>query len=483
MSRIVFLPDLLIALLVVTLFGLTPESGQPATPAAPVNGAPAAASDPGKAGVAPADDTSMLQRLVDRGGPIRLRGTLRVTSPIVVDLDKAGPVSISGDGAARIVMAGPGPALRLVGTHQGTASPSSVQANVWEKQRMPAIDGLEIVGAHAEACGIEAVGTMKLTITRVLVREALHGIHLRKRNRNVIVANCHLYHNRGVGLYLDEVDLHQINVSGCHISYNSEGGVVVRAGCLRNLQISGCDIEANRFNVLLDSRGSACGSAEVEITGCTLQHSGGDDSANVRFLGNDLEDKRTWGHLTIADNVLSDVHVNIDLQKARGVSIVGNTFGTGYQYNLKIEDCANVVVGPNVFGRNPKYRDQETADNALLVRNCEDLTLTGLHVHGVRRAEAALTLENCRRVNLANCTILDCDRAGLLLKNVRLSRVSDCLIRNDLVQPGDPWTAIRATGGAGNMIVNNLVSAAITVDPGSAQVSGNVTAAAAAAGE
>lgn len=445
-----------------------PEPSAPASHASPAGPAQTEAALP--------DDTVTLQRLVDRGGTVRLSGTLRITRPIVAELNKTGFLSICGDGTARIVMAGAGPALRLVGTHQGTASPPSVQPSVWDKQRMPAVDGLEIVGAHPEACGIEAVGTMKLTITRVLVREALHGIRLTQRNRNVIVADCHLYHNRGVGLYLDNVDLHQINVSACHISYNSEGGVVVRAGCLRNLQISGCDIEANRFNVLLDSTGSACGSAEVEITGCTLQHSGGDDSANVRFLGGDLQDNRAWGHLTIANNVLSDVHVNVDLQKARGVNILGNTFGVAYQHNLKMVDCTNVVVGPNVFERNPKYRDENKADNALLIRNCEGVTLTGLHIQGVRRAEAGLVFEDCSRVNLTSSTILDCDRAGLLLRNVRLSRVSDCLIRNDAVPSGEPWTSIQCTGGSGNMLVNNLLSRSASVEPGSAQASGNVVA-------
>lgn len=473
MSYFVHLADLLIFLAVAVAAGSS-EQCQGAAPEPTAAGARPAG--PAKPAVALPDDTAALQRLVDRGGAVRLSGTLRITQPIVADLDKAGPLSICGGGTARIVMAGPGPALRLVGTHQGTASPSSVRPNVWEKQRMPIVDGLEIVGAHPEACGIEAVGTMKLTITRVLVREALHGIHLKTRNRNVIVAQCHLYHNRGVGLFLDNVDLHQVNVSACHISYNADGGVVVRAGCLRNLQISGCDIEANRFNVLMDSTGSACGSAEVEITGCTLQHSGGDDSANVRFLGGDLKGRRAWGHLTIANNVLSDVHVNVDLHKARGVNILGNTFGVAYQHNLKMVDCVNVVVGPNTFERNPKYGDEKMADNALLIRNCEDLTLTGLHIQGVRRAQAALTLEDCRRVNLTSSTILDCDGAGLLLKNVRLSRVSDCLIRNDAVPRGQPWTSIRCLGGNGNMFTDNLLSSPAMIEPGSASASGNVVA-------
>ena len=85
---------------------------------------------------------------------------------------------------------------------------------------MPLVDGIEILGRHMEASGIEAQGTLQLTITRVTVRSAFHGIHLIKCNRNVVISECHLHDNRGVGLFLGGVNLHQINVTNCHISYN-----------------------------------------------------------------------------------------------------------------------------------------------------------------------------------------------------------------------------------------------------------------------
>ena len=106
-----------------------------------------------------------------------------------------GPTALIGSAAARLVMTGPGPALKFIGTHEGTAAPASVKDNVWQNQRMPTVDGIEIVGAHPEADGIEAVGTMKLIVTRVEVRKARHAVHLTTRNRNVIVSNCHFYEN------------------------------------------------------------------------------------------------------------------------------------------------------------------------------------------------------------------------------------------------------------------------------------------------
>jgi len=468
------------------------EPSSPAQPGQPAMvAAMATVGDFGALGDGVTDDTAAIQKAVDAGvGDVRFpRGVYRISRPLVIDLDKVGPTSLVGSGTARLLMTGPGPAVKFIGTHGGTADPGTVQPNVWQRQRMPAVDGLEIIGAHEEAVGIEATGTMQLLVTRVNIREALHGIHLTVRNRNVLVANCHLYQNRGVGLYLDDVNLHQINVSNCHISYNAHGGIVVRAGNVRNLQVTGCDLEGNMplfgrdpaaapassdappeeapptANVLIDCTGGSAGTAEVAITGCTIQHTpAANDSANIRFIGLDSGDRR-WGHLVIANNVLSDVQINVDIQLARGVSIVGNTFWTGVQHNLRIVDSTNVVVGPNVMDRNPRYRDEATADEGVLVHNCQDATITGLHINGVRRKEAGLILEDCRRLNVTGCTILDCDNAGLLLENVTDSRVSDCLLSNELSDAAS-WVPLKVIGGSENTIVDGLHGESVGAVPG-----------------
>ncbi|WP_206668899.1 right-handed parallel beta-helix repeat-containing protein [Bremerella volcania] len=402
----------------------------------------------GAGGDGVSDDTEAIQNAINAGSTaIRLpRGTYRISKPLVVDLDKVGVTSIVGDGTARIMMTGPGPAIRFVGTHQGTASPKTVKSNVWQKERMPLVDGIEIIGTHDEADGIEAVRTMQLTISRVIIRHTRHAIHLVERNRNVILSDCHLYENHGVGVFLDNVDLHQINLSACHVSYNDGGGFVSKGGNVRNIHISGCDLEANVQNVLIDSDGSKYGTAEVAITGCTIQHSGGPGSANVRFIGANPEGERCWGLVTIANNILSDVETNIDIQQARDVIINGNTISSGYKFNLRVEDSMNVVVGPNVLARNPPYRDEDTCDNAVLFRNCNGGTITGLHVHETRRTEAGIMLDACRRFHMTGCTVLDCDNAGLLLKNLE-----DCQITGNMLRHGtatkEKWQPMIVLGG------------------------------------
>ena len=244
------------------------------------------------------DDTAAIQRAVDKGGHVTFsEGIYRITRTIVIDLERAGFTSLKADGAAKIIMAGSGPAFRFVGTNEARETLAKTESHIWNRQRMPLIDALSIEAITLKLTGSRASGTIQLTITRTHVRRVRHGIHLVKSNRNVILSNCHIYANSGIGIFYDDVYVHQSNITGCHISYNLGGGVVSRAGDVRNIQISGCDLEANMgpgapptANVFIDSRGSIKGTAEIAITGCTIQHTyKGSEGANIRILGDSEE--------------------------------------------------------------------------------------------------------------------------------------------------------------------------------------------------
>ena len=433
----------------------------------------------GAVGDGVADDTAAIQRAVDaRIGEIRFpSGVFRITRPITVRLDEVGPISIVAHGSARVVMVAPGPAFLLIGTHQGTASPATVKANVWQRQRIPTIDGIEIVGQHPEASGIVATGTMQAIFTRISIRSALHGIHLMKRNRNVIISGCHIYDNRGIGVFLEKLNLHQINITNCHISYNDQGGIVARESEIRNLQISNCDIEANMdeqadptANILIDtSQGTV---REGAIIGCTIQHlHTTPNSANVRFLGRSAAEPQKIGHFAIANNAMSDVAVNIEMRHVRGVTITGNTLWKAFKQNLLVEGSSNVVIGPNLFDRNPDYRPADSP-NGLLFRDCTDCTLSGLHINNTLSVPAGLILERCRWFNVTGCSILDCDHAGVLLTDVENSQISDCVVRNHQSR-GDGFIAIRVTGGQKNLVQGNVFAGKVDIDTGTAQVTGN----------
>lgn len=428
------------------------------------------------------DDTAALQKAVDSGvGHIVLpSGTYRLSRSITADLSRTGPVCIDGGGTARLAMAGPGAALRFVGVHQrGTAAPETVPQEVWARERMPRVERLEIVGEHPEADGIAATGTMQLTVAGVLIRRCRHGIHLLERNRNVLITGSHIYNNNGVGIFLDNVNLHQINVSACHISYCGGGGIVCKGGELRNLQISGCDLESNQgkeqpptANILIEGGANA----EVAITGCTIQHNHhARGSANVRIRGPSERavpktQERREGHIAITGNVLSDVMVNVHFDHVRGAVIVGNTFWTAYEHNLLIENSSYVVVGANNFDRNPRYWREERDDtaNAIVLRRCSECILQGFVISGTRAAPAAVTLEECRRCQVEGLSILDCDGIGLSLLGVSASRISGCLIRDD--RPQASSLSIVSRGGRGNLIADNVLGRPTRIEAGEGEV-------------
>jgi len=306
--------------------------------------------------------------------------------------------------------------------------------------------------------------------TRVALRlqsELLEG-HCQQANGDLLARGCHHVQLPGIGIWLDKVNLHQTNIIGSHISYNRGGGVVVRGGDVRNIQISGCDIEANMgpdqpptANIFLDCADGTV--AEVAITGCTIQHEAKSaDSANVRILGTGTVVRRgeplkfNCGHVTIADNVMSDVQFNLDLDGVRGATVVGNTFWQGYTANIRLNDCEHVVVGANMLERNPLYGYTAEARNGVSVTNCRDCTFSNLHVHDVQDSEAGVVLRNCQRMHVTGLTILDCDTGGLFLDNVSRSRITGCLIRNDRIAlPAD--RQLRIVGGEENHIGDNTL--------------------------
>ena len=445
--------------------------------------------DLGAVGDGQADDTAVIQKAVDSGmgGIVLPRGVYKLTKTVTIDLDKTGFTSLIGDGTASVLMTGSGPAFHFIGTHEGSAAPSQFKPNVWEKQRMPIVRGIEIVGGHEEADGLEFTGVMELTVTETDIRECRHAIHFTTRNRNLIVSNCHLYKNRGVGVFYDNVNIHQSNIIGCHISYNAGGGIVTRGGNVRNLHIGTCDIESNMSpdtpataNVLIDCTGGSTG--EVAITGCTLQHnSKSPGSANIRVLGKGTvsetkTDETKEGHIAITGNVFSDVMVNIHLDHARGVSITGNTFWEGFEHDLLIENSDVVVVGPNDFDRNPRYvvNGNWAEDiNGLVFRNCADCKLSGFMVKGVWKKPSAVLLEKCDRFTVNDVSILDCDGIGLHLKDCTNSVVSDCVVSDDRAEK-KAALSLKVEGGKDNWIKGNVFANGVdAVKDGTALLEGN----------
>jgi parallel beta helix pectate lyase-like protein len=82
-------------------------------------------------------------------------------------------------------------------------------------------------------------------------------------------------------------------------------------------------------------------------------------------------------------------------------------------------------------------------------------------------------LERCTRFNVTGCTILDCEDVGLRLMDLANSRVSDCLIRNDLAG-AKRAKAIVVEGGSGNLFADNVFAGGAEIPAGAGTAQGNL---------
>lgn len=389
------------------------------------------------------DMTSELQAQIDDNGGrlLLIEKNYRISSTLEFDLKALGAAAVKSVGGATIIMDGAGPAIRFTGTHEGTASPKSFKPATWN-ERMPIVTGIEILGAHPEADGIELRQTVAPIVNRVSVRWCRHAIHLSNRNRNVVISDCHLYENSGIGVFLDDVNLHQINVSNSHISYNRAGGIVVRDGNVRNLQVTGCDIEGNMpadetptrtANILIDVSGSADDKtksiAEIAITGCTIQHSanysGSEEKtqapggANIRLAGKAIYPINS---VTISGNVLSDTTTNIDISHSHDVTVSSNNFFAPKPNNLIVTDSQRVVVSGNTF--NPR---QFSRPGTIRFVNCADCILANSTIHRFATQNGAVILDQCSGFSLTGLLLTECG-SGIVLKGTSDTTIANCRV-------------------------------------------------------
>ena len=373
----------------------------------------------GAVGDGETDDTEAIRHAVAEGdGMLHFPpGTYRITSTIEVKLTDQGPLGIDGTGGtARVVMAGKGPAFRLVGSHGGTGDPASRKGNVQTHQRMPTIKNIEVEGSHPEADGFELIQTMQPVFEGVMVTRCRHGIHLIERNRNVVISHCHLYFNTGVGIFLDGVNLHQINIASSHISYNRQGGIRIERSEVRNLQITGNDIEYNNFRahksepeptaeIYVDVTAEGASVNEVTIASNTIQATESPGGANIR-IKEKPDASRPPGLFAISGNVIGSQENNVHLTGCYGIALSGNTIYSCGHRNLFIEDSQLVNVSGNTFRRHtPKY------GTGVRFERSSDITFTGCAIHdesenGQPGLNALLELADCQRINVSGSQFL-----------------------------------------------------------------------------
>ena len=433
----------------------------------------------GAAGDGQTDDTqAVVHALKDGDGTLHFPpGDYLIKKTITVELDASGRFAIDGSGgAAKIIMAGAGAAFHLIGTHGATADPQGFQPNVWSRQRMPTALNIEIQGGHESAAGFLVEGTMQSTFEGVLLRELDYGICVYKRARNVLISHCHIYNNRGIGVYFDRLNLHQAIITGSHISYCKRGGIRIEGSEIRNLQITGNDIEYNydvkateSADVWIDSSADKSSIREGTISSNTIQAKYSPGGANVRMIGWNPENNHKAGMFSISGNLIGSQETNVHLKACRGVVVSGNVLYSGHRRNLLVEGSRNIVASGNCFDHNPDYGVKELCTGVTIV-DSQDVVFNGSLVHDCQTGEntvkdapalvrhGLVEIIRSKRVNLSGCEILDGVPHGIYVEESANVSITGCSLLESRTEP-KTRSPIRFKGhGKSNFVSANTIS-------------------------
>lgn len=422
------------------------------------------------------DDTEAIRHCVSMGdGSLTFpRGDYAISSTIEIQLDETGRVGIDGsNGTAKIVMKGEGPAIRVIGTHGGTGDPTSAQPNVWANQRMVTLRNIEITGEHEAADGVELIETMQSTFDGVLIRQVHNGIRLHKRNRNVLISDSHIYHNTGVGVYLDEENLHQINISGNHISYNRRGGIRIEGSEIRNLQITGNDIEYNNFRVFgaepeavaeiyIDTTAERASVNEVTIASNTIQATVSEGGSNIRII-EERNASRPPGLWAISGNIIGSQQNNVHLTGCYGVTISGNCIYSGENRNLLLNDCQQISITGNVFRRHTPRMNC-----GVRLEKSKECVISGCTIHdesedGQASGASLLEILDCSRITITGCQLLNGVPYGLHVQSSSKVNFTGCIVDEDRL-PDPSRRSIRFEGnGERNQIADSTIGSPMDI--------------------
>ena len=314
--------------------------------------------------------TSIVNKPDFDGTLVLPRRTYKMSYAIRIDTSK---IKVFDGNNSEFIMTNDRAVFEVVGSLDSsmTSNPNTLNTEIMNKEPNTIIRNCIIRGDTNEdgtyknnGTGITLSGAIETNIENCYIHHMATGIKLTNVCRNVSICNNHIYAITGNGIYLENTNIHQLNINSNFITY-CMNCVYVKPKELANLQMNGNDIEigfyptgyenARCLNFDISSTSNSC--FEIEICGNTIQ--GHSASGNlIQFLGgtNPIQ------NVSIVGNHISNSNgTGIVLQDCKGFAIQGNTMKdiAGYIYdlngtvsytsiqgNIGSKDCNNVITAP-----------------------------------------------------------------------------------------------------------------------------------------
>jgi hypothetical protein len=289
-----------------------------------------------------------------------------------------------------------------------------------------------------------------------------------------LISDSHIYHNTGVGIFLDDVNLHQINICGNHISYNRLGGIRIERSEIRNLQITGNDIEYNNHKqfkteseptaeIYIDTTAENASVNEVTVASNTIQATSSPGGANIRIMEKKGQ-ARPPGLWSISGNIIGSQENNVHLTGCHGITLSGNCIYSCENRNVLLEDCSQINLTGNNFRRHTPR-----AHTGVRIVDSQDCIISGCIIQdeseeGQKNGASLLELSSCKRINVQGVQLIDGAPWGLDVEDSEEININGCTIAGDLVDQRGTG-AIRFRGkGEKNLISACLINGKVDLE-------------------
>ncbi|MDV7712900.1 hypothetical protein PSH12_09835 [Enterococcus casseliflavus] len=294
------------------------------------------------------DDTAALQAFLNLGGSLEFTGSKKylITSSLSIDATRV--TSLDGKGCM-LIPQGDFDALKLTGTMTGSAAPSSSGGKVFKEYAVK-IKNIHVYGAKkTESSGLSINNCFGVIIESCAFTYLKNGMKVNGVNRNLILANTHVYAMTQWGVYFSSTcDLHQMNITGCHISYCKKN-IFAEEAQMYNIQLVGNDIETSSYPEVVDCsihfKSLTIGIYEdIEIVGNTLEDHWCADQMVV-FEGRDSGANSV---IVVADNAIGNSNGDaIVIKGMSGINIADNAFKNNVKFDISITHTLDTAVVSN----------------------------------------------------------------------------------------------------------------------------------------